>query len=96
MRFIADAAPEAGLLVDLDDQVEVVLLGRPLAKLQHFGKLVGGIDMQDGEGDSPGERLLGKPDQDVGVFAHRPGHAQVPEGVIRLAEDVDALALQLV
>jgi hypothetical protein len=52
--------------------------------------------MQDRKGYAPEESLARKPDQNVGVLTHRPGHGDIFEGVIRLAENKDASILEIV
>src|SRR2546421_7433649 len=69
---------------------------RPLAKFEHFGKFVFGVDVEHRERHAAEERFPRQPDQHVGIFPHRPWHADVLERVIRLAKNKNALVLELV
>src|SRR5436190_7646940 len=95
MRLITDAAL-ARLGVDLHDEFEVVVFCRPLAKFQHLGKLISGIDMQNRKRHAPEKRFARQPNQNVRVFSHRPWHGDVLEGMMRLAKNENALVLELV
>ena len=51
MGFVTDrsgvrASACAGVLVDLHDQIQLVLLNRPLAKFQHLWKLIRRINVK--------------------------------------------------
>ena len=95
MRLITDTA-RARLGVDLDDEIEFVLLCCPFTKLQHFGKLIGGVDVQNGKRNLSKKRFAREPDENVGILAHRPRHGDVLEGVICLAKNENALVLEFV
>src|SRR5467141_3304604 len=95
MRLVTDAA-RARLSVDLDDEIEFVLLCCPVTKLQHFGKLVGRVNVQNGKGNLSKKRFAREPDENIGILAHRPWHGDVLEGVICLAKNENALVLELV
>ncbi len=60
-----------------------------LAELVHLRELVRRVDVQEREGDLAAEGLTGEPDEDVGVLAHGPGHADGAEVGEGFAEDVD-------
>ena len=94
-RLVADPAL-ARLEVRPDDQLEAVVLLRPDPEVQHLGELVGRVDVDDGEGHVAAERLLGQPEEDVGVLAHRPEHRRLLEAVEGLAHQVDALRFEFV
>ena len=79
-----------------DDQLEVPFLHQAIAVFDHARDLVGGIHMDQREGDVPEERLARQPEQDRGILADAPQHRQTFKLVIRLAQDVDALILQFV
>src|SRR4026207_1928926 len=95
MRLVTNPA-STGFGIGLNDKFEVVMFRRPFTELQHLWKLVGRIDVQNGKRNAPQESLAGKPDQHVVVFTHGPGHADTLERVIRLAENKDALVLEIV
>src|SRR6266481_5104348 len=86
----------AGFSIGFDDEIEIMVLPCPFAEFQHLRKFVGRVDMQDRKGNAPEESLAREPDKNVGVLTHRPGHGYVFEGVIRLAENKDALILDVV
>jgi len=46
------------LFVDVDDQIQVVLLGHPVPELNHFLELPGGVHVEHGEGILPGQKAL--------------------------------------
>jgi hypothetical protein len=94
-RLVADPAA-AGLEVRPDLQVEAVVLLGPAAELEHLRELVGRVDVDDGEGHVPAERLLREPEQDVRVLAHGPQHGGPLEAVEGLAQKVDALGFEFV
>ena len=95
MRLVTDAAL-ARLGVDFNDQIEIVMLRRPFAKLQHLGKFVGRVDVQKWERHFPKKRFAREPDENVRILPHRPRHGDVLERVIRLAKNKNALVLELV
>ena len=95
MRFIADTA-RARFLIDLHDEVELVMLRRPFAKLEHLRKFVSRVDVQDRKRNFSEKRFQREPDEDVGILPHRPGHGDVLKRVIRLAKNEDALVLELI
>ncbi len=84
----------AGVLVDFNDEVEVVVGHGPVSVREHFWELVCGVDVQEGVGDMPAERLFGEPDEDVGIFAHAPGHADIFEVMKGFADEEDALGFE--
>src|SRR5438874_710960 len=59
-------------------------------------KLVSGIDVQNRKGHLSEECFRCEPNENVGVFAHRPWHGNVFEGVICLAKNEDAVILEMV
>src|SRR5206468_8983971 len=48
MRLVTNSAL-ARFRIDFDDQIEVVMLRRPIAKLQHLRKFVGRVDVLNGK-----------------------------------------------
>ncbi len=84
----------AGIFIDLNDEVEAMVLHRPISVRKHLRELIGGIDMQQGIRDMPAECLLRKPDQHVRVLAHAPRHADVLEIMKRLADQEHTLRLE--
>jgi len=95
MRLVSDAAlPRFG--IDFDDQIKVMMLGRPFAELQHFGKLVGSVDMQNRKRYASGKGFAGEPNENIGIFSHRPRHGDIFESVIRLPKNKNALVLELI
>src|SRR5438094_3838198 len=72
------------------------MLYRPFEELQHFWKLVSRVDVQHRKRDAAEKRLARQPDENIGIFAHRPRHGDILEGVIRLAKNKNALVLELV
>ena len=95
VRLVTDAAL-ARFGVDLHDQIEVVVLRCPIAKLQHLGKFVGGINVQNGKRDLSKKRFPREPDEDVGILPHRPRHGDVFKGMIRFAKNENALVLKVI
>ena len=90
----ADALQRFG--VGADDQLEVVLAGHPVAKLDHLAELEGGVHVHQRERKLVRiERLLGQPEHDRRVLADRVEHHGVLELRNHLSEDMDALGLQL-
>ena len=57
--------PALRQVIRLYDQVERVVLHRPIPVDEHLRELVSGVDVQQRIRDVPEERLLRKPDQDV-------------------------------
>src|SRR6266487_1046026 len=82
--------------VNFDDKIQIVMLSRPFAELQHFWKLVGRIDVQNWKRHAPEKRFACQPDENIGILSHRPWHGYVLEGVIRLAENENALVLEII
>ena len=95
VRFVPNPA-RTRVGVDFNDKIKVVMLCCPFTKLQHLGKFVGRVDVQDRKGDLPKKRFAGEPDKNVGILPHRPRHGDVFEGMIRLAKNENALVLELV
>src|SRR5438046_2495105 len=95
VRFVPNPA-RTRVGVDFNDKIKVVMLCCPFTKLQHLGKLIGRVDVQDRKGDLPKKRFAGEPDKNVGILPHRPRHGDVFEGLIRLAKNENALVLELV
>jgi hypothetical protein len=94
LRVIAAAG--AGVFVDLDDEIEIVVFHGPVAIGEHLREFVGGIDVEERVGDVAAEGFFRKPDEDIGVLAHAPGHADVFEVVVGLPDDEDALGFERV
>lgn len=95
MRLVTNPA-FARLGIDFDDQIEVVMLGRPLAELQHLGKFVGRVDVQHGKRNLSKKGFAREPDENIGILPHRPRHGDVFESVISLSKNKDALVLELI
>src|SRR5262245_13488931 len=95
MRLVTNSL-RARFSVDLNNQIEVVMFRCPFAKLQHLRKFVGRVDVQYRERNASKEGFASEPDQNIGVFAHRPRHGDVLEGVICLAKNKNALILEVV
>ena len=95
MRLVTDPTL-ARFGIDFDDQIEVVMLRRPLAELQHLGKFVGRIDVQHGKRNLSEKGFACEPDKNIGVLPHRPRHRDILEGVISLSKNKDALVLKLI
>src|SRR6266446_11013041 len=72
------------------------MLRCPFPKLQHLGKLVGRVDVQNGKWNLSKKRFAREPDEDIGILPHRPRHGDVFERVIRLAKNENALVLILI
>jgi len=95
MLLVANSAL-ARFRIDFDEQIEVGMLRRSCAKLQHLRKCKGGVDVQNGKRNLSEKGFAGKPDENVGILSHRPWHGDIFERVIRLAKNENALVLQLV
>src|SRR6266496_3012222 len=95
MRLVTNAAL-ARLRIDFDDQIEIVMLRSPIAKLQHLRKLIGCVDMQNGKRHLSKKRFAREPDENIGIFAHRPRHGDIFKSVIRLSKNKNALVLELI
>src|SRR6266849_4498403 len=67
------------------------MLLRPLPELEHLGKFVGGVDVENRERHPAEKRFPRQPDEHVRIFSHRPGHGDVLECVIRLAKNKNSL-----
>src|SRR5437016_6292179 len=72
------------------------MLLRPFPELEHLGKFVGGVDVEDRERHPAEKRFSRQPDEHVRIFSHRPGHGNVLERVIRLAKNENTLVLEFV
>ena len=94
--FEVPGVPGSGarLLVDPHHQIEAVVVLRPRPEFEHLRKLVGRVDVDDGKGHMAAEGLLGEPDEDVGILAHRPRHGDILESVLRLAKEENRLVLE--
>src|SRR6266516_3549169 len=95
MRFIPHPAG-ARFGVNFNDEIEVVVLGGPLAKLQHLRKFIRRVDVQDRKGNLSKKGFAREPDKNVRILPHRPRHGDVFEGVVRLAKNENALVLELI
>ena len=69
---------------------------QPVPVLDHLGKLVVGVDVDERERHVAEERLARQPQQHGRVLADRPQHAEALEVAEGLAEDVNALLFQLI
>ena len=95
VRFIPDPAGTR-FSINFDDEIELVMLRGPFPKLQHLGKLVGRVDMQNWKWNLSKKRFAGEPDENIGILPHRPRHGDVFERVIRLAKNENALVLEFI
>src|SRR5213594_2193854 len=95
VRLVPDSA-RTRFGIDFNNQIQVVIFRRPFAELEHFWKLVSRVDVQHRKRDAAEKRLARQPDENIGIFAHRPRHGDILEGVIRLAKNKNALVLELV
>src|SRR6266567_8628604 len=95
MRFVPNPA-FASFGINFYYKIEVVMLRGPFTKLQHLGKLVGCVNVQDRKRNFSKKRFTGEPDENIRILAHRPRHGDVLEGVIRLPKNKNALVLELV
>lgn len=77
-----------GFEVGTDDHGEVHFANELVAVLDHLGDFEVGVDVDEGEGDVAEEGFAGEPEQDGGVFAHGPEHAEAFEVGVGLAQDV--------
>ena len=93
VRRITYAATD-GVFIDAHDQIDTVDYLSFLAELIHLWKLISRIDVQQRERDFSAESFAGEPDEDVGVFAHGPRHADGAEVGEGLTEDVDGRLFQ--
>ena len=64
VRLVANPA-RARFLIDFDDELEPILLGRPIAEGEHFRKLVCRVNVQQRKRDVSTECLLSQPDKHV-------------------------------
>src|SRR6266702_3212033 len=67
-----------------------------IAEAIHLRKLLAGVDMEGRERQAAEERFPRQPDHDVGVLAERPQQGDLLQAAEGLAEDIDALRLELV
>ena len=95
MRLVTNSAL-ARFRIGFDDQVEVVMLCRPIAKFQHLGKFIGCVDVQNGKRNLSKKRFAREPDENIGILPHRPRHGDVFEGMISLSKNKNALVLELI
>src|SRR6266481_9854486 len=95
VRFIPDTAGTR-FGINFDDEIELVMLRGPFTKLQHLGKLVGRVDVQNGEWNLAKKRFAREPDENVRILSHRPRHGDIFEAVIRLAKNENALVLEVI
>src|SRR6266699_4357378 len=72
------------------------MLRGPFPKLQHLGKLIGRVNVQNRKWNLSKKRFAGEPDENIGILPHRPRHGDVFEGVIRLAKNENALVLEVI
>ena len=61
VRLITNSA-RAGFGVDFNNQIEVVMLLRPFAEVEHLREFVGRVDMQNRKRNAPQEGFARKPD----------------------------------
>ena len=81
LRQTSSSAPRAG--------------GHLVAEVEHFAELEAGVDVQEREGNGPGEEgFLGKAQHDRGVFADGVEHDGALELACNLAQNVDAFGFE--
>jgi hypothetical protein len=80
----------------LDHQVQVPVAGGHVAELVDFRQFHAGVELHDRKRHLAEERLAHQPQEDVAVLADRPQESETVDLVERLAQDIDALAFQLV
>ncbi len=84
-----------GFAIGVDDQLCADFGGVAIAKFDHLAKLVGGVDVQQREGDRRRvESLLGQPQQDRGILADGVEHHRTLELRRDLAHDMDAFGFE--
>ena len=89
-----DAALYA-VLIGVNDEIEIEILGRLVAKRDHVLELPGRVDVEHGERQSLRiESLAGKMQQDCRILANRIHQHRLAELGGGLAEDVDAFRFQ--
>ena len=76
--------------------LEAILHRQPVPVGDHLGNLEARVDVHERKGDVPEEGLARQPQQDRGVLANGPQHAQALEVTKRFPEDVNALLLELI
>ncbi len=80
----------------LHAQVEVPLVRDAVAKRIHLGQLHAGVELHDGHRHVAEKRLPHQPQQRGAVLAHRPQHAARRKEAVRVANDRDRVAFELV
>ena len=93
--FITNPA-RSRFVVCFHDEIQLVMLRRPIAKLEHFRKFVRRIDMQHRKRNAAKKCLHRQPNKDIGVLPHRPRHRDIFKRVKRLAKNEHALVLEMV
>ena len=78
------------------DQLQLPVAHQLVPIFDHTRDLVARVDMNQRKGDAAEKRLACQPQQDGGVLSDAPKHGEVLKLVVRLSEDVDALAFQMV
>jgi putative membrane protein len=76
--------------------VELVFHGQTIPVLDHLGQLVARVDVHERERHVPEEGLARQPEEDGGVLADGPQHAEALEVAESFPKDVDALLLELI
>ena len=92
LRILANARGKARL----DAQIEAPFLRISVAEGVHLRKLLAGIDMHGRKRHAAEESLAREPDHHIGIFSQRPQQSELLQPCKGLAENVNALRLQLV
>src|SRR5579864_3074669 len=80
-----------------DDEPLAELCGDPVAELDHLGKIVPRIDMEQRKGKpARPERFFGEPQENRRILAARKQQRGIGEFRYRLAQNEDRLALEIV
>ena len=87
--------PFSRFLIHNHNQVDLVMLSRPLPKSQHLGEFICRVDMNQRKWNLSGKSLLRQPNQRVRILAHRPGHSHILKVRECLAKDINALILKV-
>ncbi len=77
------------------NEIQPPLASQLIAIADHLGNLVSRVDMDQRERHVAEERLAGEPEQHRAVFPDRPQHSQLREAVVRLTQNMNTPALQL-
>ena len=97
-RVVADGpalrispASRTSVLVDFHDEVQPVIFHRPVAISDHLREFIRRINVQQRIRNVPAKRLSRQPNQNIGILAHAPRHADFFEMMKRLTNEENAL-----